>query len=216
MLKFDLVKDFNDREAYEEYVDNLIHITNNIDITKKTLLTGRNAGGKSFIRKMLTSIIHNKYKAESKKALVLQASQELRTKSNPEFGAMSSFAHDLEWLATSDNTLNCLKQIINKKDKASYIIIDEPEIGLGEELLLGVSQWLNKELKDISCGVLITSHSRTFIQWSELTDEWINLEDLTKFEWLYREPEILTVEEFDEFSHNLFEVIRDRLNKKNK
>lgn len=75
-------------DYFEDYVDNLIEISNRIDITKKTLLTGRNAGGKSFIRKMLTSIIHNKYKLEGKKALVLQTSQELRTKSNPEFGAL--------------------------------------------------------------------------------------------------------------------------------
>jgi ABC-type uncharacterized transport system ATPase subunit len=215
-MEFNLVESFTDREAYEDYVDNLIDITNSIDITKKTLLTGRNAGGKSFIRKLLTSIIHNKYKLEGKKALVLQASQELRTRSNPEFGALSSFAHDLEWFATSDNTLNCLRQIINKKNKASYIIIDEPEIGLGEELLMGVCDWLNNELEHVNCGILITTHSRTFIDYSHICDEWINLEGLTKFEWLYRVPDKLNVEEFNEFSHNLFEVIRDRLNNKNK
>lgn len=215
-MEFNLVEGFDYREAYEDYVDKLIDITNNIDITKKILLTGRNAGGKSFIRKLLTSIIHNKYKLEGKQALVLQASQELRTKSNPEFGGLSGFAHDLEWVATSDNTLNCLKQIINKKDKASYIIIDEPEIGLGEELLIGVCDWLNDELEHINCGILITTHSRTFIEYCNICVEWINLEGLTKFEWLYRVPEKLNVEEFNEFSHNLFEVIRDRLNKKNK
>lgn len=215
-MKFNLVEGFEDREDYEDYVDKLIDITNSINITKKTLLTGRNAGGKSFIRKLLTSIIHNKYKLEGKKAAVLQASQELRTKSNPEFGAMSSFAHDLEWLATSDNTLNCLQQVINKKDKASYIIIDEPEIGLGEELLLGVCDWLNNELGSVDCGVLITSHSRTFIDYSTVCDEWINLEGLTKFEWLYRVPEQLDVEEFKEFSLGLFKCIRDRLNNKSK
>jgi ABC-type uncharacterized transport system ATPase subunit len=215
-MEFNLVEGFEDREDYEDYVDKLIDITNSINITKKTLLTGRNAGGKSFIRKLLTSIIHNKYKLGGKKSLVLQASQELRTKSNPELGAMSSFAHDLKWLATSNNTLNCLKQIINKKDKASYIIIDEPEIGLGEELLIGVCDWLNNELGNVNCGILITSHSRTFIDYCTVCDEWINLEGLTKFEWLYRVPEKLNKEEFDEFSHNLFEVIRDRLNKKNK
>lgn len=87
-MEFNLVEGFEDREDYEDYVDKLIDITNSINITKKTLLTGRNAGGKSFIRKMLTSIIHNKYKLEGKKAFVLQASQELRTKSNPELGAI--------------------------------------------------------------------------------------------------------------------------------
>lgn len=203
-------------DYFEDYVDNLIEISNRIDITKKTLLTGRNAGGKSFIRKMLTSIIHNKYKLEGKKAVVLQASQELRTKSNPEFGAMSSFAHDLEWLATSSNTLNCLQQVIKNKHKASYIIIDEPEIGLGEELLLGVCDWLNNELGNVNCGILITSHSRTFIEYSHICDEWINLEGLTKFEWLYRVPEQLDVEEFKEFSLGLFRCIRDRLNNKSK
>jgi energy-coupling factor transporter ATP-binding protein EcfA2 len=215
-MEFNLVEGFDDRKDYEDYVDKLIDITNSINITKKTLLTGRNAGGKSFIRKMLTSIIHNKYKLEGKKALVLQASQELRTKSNPELGAMSSFAHDLEWLATSSNTLNCLQQVINKKDKASYIIIDEPEIGLGEELLMGVCDWLNNELGSVDCGVLITSHSRTFIDYCTVCDEWVNLEGLTKFEWLCRVPKQLDVEEFKEFSLGLFRCIRDRLNNKSK
>lgn len=205
-----------DDDFYEDYVDNLLDIANNIDITKKTLLTGRNAGGKSFIRKVLTSIIHNNYKKECKKALVLQASQELRTKSSPGFGALSSFAHDLEWLATSHNTICTLKQILKKKNEAAYIIIDEPEIGLGEELQLGVCDWLNTELGDLNCGILITSHSRTFITHSTVCDEWINLEGLTKFEWLYRVPEKLNVDEFNNFSHNLFTTIRDRLNKKSK
>jgi hypothetical protein len=40
------------------------------------------------------------------------------------------------------------------------------------------------------------------------------LEGLTKFEWVFRVPEKFNKEEFDQFSHNLFEVIRDRLNKK--
>lgn len=204
----------DDPDFYEDYVDKLLDIANSIDITKKTLLTGRNAGGKSFIRKVLTAIIHNKYKKENKKALVLQASQELRTKSSPEFGALSSFAHDLEWLATSDNTINTLKQILKKKNEAAYIIIDEPEIGLGEELQLGVCDWLNTELGDLNCGILITSHSRTFITYSNVCDEWLNLEGLTKFEWLYRIPEKLNVDEFDEFSRNLFKAIRNRLNKK--
>jgi ABC-type uncharacterized transport system ATPase subunit len=213
-MEFNLVEGFDNREAYEDYVDRLIDITNSIDITKKILLTGRNAGGKSFIRKLLTSIIHNKYKLEGKKALVLQASQELRTKSNPSYGALSSMAHDLEWLATSRNTLNCLEQVIKNKDKAAYIIIDEPEIGLGKELLLGVCNWLNNELKELDCGVLITTHSKTFIEHSTVCDEWVNLEGLTKFEWLYRVPEQLNIEEFREFSLNLFKCIRDRLKDK--
>ena len=57
----------DDPDFYEDYVDKLLDIANSIDITKKTLLTGRNAGGKSFIRKVLTAIIHNKYKKENKK-----------------------------------------------------------------------------------------------------------------------------------------------------
>jgi hypothetical protein len=44
----------NPNNFYEDYVDNLLDIANSIDTSKKTLLTGRNAGGKSFIREVLT------------------------------------------------------------------------------------------------------------------------------------------------------------------
>lgn len=49
-----------------------------------------------------------------------------------------------------------------------------------------------------------------------ICDEWLNLESLTKLEWLNRIPQKLDVEEFDTFSTNLFRAVRDRLNNKSK
>ena len=191
------------------YLKYVIDLAKGIDVSKKTLLTGKNAGGKSLIRKLLTSII----KSENPKAVIVQVSQELRTSSNPDLGAMSSFAHDLEWLATSANTIACLKQVIKKKDIATFLIIDEPEIGLGEELILGVCDWLNQELQDSSCGLLITTHSRLVVQNLNLCSEWINLDGLSKHEWLNRTPEKVDVKSFLEFSEAMRQQVQLSLKK---
>ena len=124
---------------YEDYIEKLVTISESIKKDKITILTGKNAGGKSLIRKVVTGDVRKT--AGSK---VYHASQELRTKSEPGMGALSSMSHDLEWLATSDNTLHTLEQVFRKD--ATYIIIDEPEIGCGEELQLGLVDFINEKI----------------------------------------------------------------------
>lgn len=198
---------------YEGYIDYLISLSNQIKQNEITILTGRNAGGKSLIRKLLHPVIEKQL--NKKKVFIPHASQEIRTNSNPSLGALSSFNHDLEWLATSDSTIDTIKKVLKTKNP-DFIVIDEPEIGLGEELQMGLIDYLNKTLPKLPCGVLIITHSRLTVK-NLNHNHFINLEKMTEQEWLNREVKPLPLKEFKEFSTKLFETVRDRINKnKNK
>lgn len=194
----------------EDYIDNLIDIGQNIEHDKITLLTGRNSGGKSLIRKVLKQLLSDKIGKEQKDLFIPHASQELRTNSNPSLGALSGFAHDLEWLATSTNTISTIKSVLSSNEP-DYIVIDEPEIGLGEELQLGLVNYLNEELPKLSCkGILIICHSRIIAKNIKF-DNFINLEGMSYDEWINRTPKPISIEEFEEFGGTLFKAVRDRL-----
>lgn len=192
---------------YEQHIDSICELADKINLDNITILTGRNAGGKSLVRKLLRQNVMDK--TGKSKVFIPHASQEVRTKSNPEMGGLSSMAHDLEWLATSDNTISTIDKVI--VDNADYIIIDEPEIGIGEELQLGLADYINEKLRDRKCGVLIITHSRTSVK-NIKHDNFINLEGMTEDEWLNRTPEKISVEDFKKFSSGLFIAVRDRIN----
>lgn len=192
----------------EKYIDFLVDVSDSIKANEITILTGRNAGGKSLIRKLLTPNIEGQL--SKKKVLIPHASQELRTKSNPEMGALSGMAHDAEWLATSDNTLSIIQKVFKHTD-ADFIVIDEPEIGMGEELQLGMVDYLNDEIKKFGKGVLVITHSRITVR-GLVHNKFINLEGMTYDEWLNRVPQKLAVDEFDSYATELFKAVRDRIN----
>jgi ABC-type Mn2+/Zn2+ transport system ATPase subunit len=202
-----------EQKEMESYIDYLIEVSESIKQNEVTILTGRNAGGKSFIRKLLGGSIGKQLNKE--KVSIPHASQELRTNTNPNLGALSGFAHDLEWLATSDNTISTIKNCL-KQTKMDFLVLDEPEIGLGEELQLGLMNYLNGKLKKLHCGVLIITHSKNTVKHLK-HDKFINLEKMTEEEWLNREIKPLRLDDFKQFSTNLFTTIRDRINRnKNK
>ena len=130
-------------------------------------------------------------------------------------GALSSMAHDLEWLATSKNTLHGIEMIFSDRYKPDYIIIDEPEIGMGEELQLGLAEWLNEKIAGTTCGVLVITHSKNIVNYLR-HDKFINLEGMNVTEWLNRKPQKISIEDFTKFSDELFEAIRDRINENKK
>ena len=121
---------------------------------------------------------------------------------------MSSFAHDLSWLATSENTLHGIKQMY-KGENTDYIILDEPEIGLGEELQLGLADWLNKQ--SINHGVLYICHSRLLARNLDF-DNFINLDGMSYSEWIDRIPVPISLEDFSENVKKLSNVIKERQN----
>ena len=193
---------------YENYIDFLGTTSDSIKINEVTILTGRNAGGKSLVRRLLRDSIATQLC--KKKVFIPHASQELRTKSNPEMGGLSGITHDVEWLATSHNTISTIEKVFTYKD-ADYIVIDEPEIGIGEELQLGLIDFINDKTKEFGKGVLIITHSRVTALGLK-HDKFINLEGMSFDEWISREPEKISVYQFNEYSTGLFKAIRDRIN----
>ena len=195
---------------YDSYIDNLVEIIKSINLSKVTVLTGRNSGGKSLIRKQIATRLAKE--SGKNKVRIPHASQQLRTEVSPEHGAFSTFAHDLEWLATSKSTIDIIEKVFNVKE-ADYLIIDEPEIGLGEELQLGLADWLNSKIATYPTGVMIICHSRILVNNLKF-DNFINLEGMSLEKWVNRTPVKISVEDFLEFSHEMFIKVRDRLKSK--
>jgi energy-coupling factor transporter ATP-binding protein EcfA2 len=191
---------------HEDYIDFLTDIK--IAPDKVTILTGKNASGKSLVRKLLQQNLSEAL--DKKKVFIPHASQEIRTRSNPGMGALSSMSHDLEWLATSQNTLHTIDMVF-KSENPDLIVIDEPEIGLGEELQLGMASYLNEKIKDAKCGVLIITHSKHIVK-NLVHDNFVNLEGMDEQQWLNREIKPVSIEEFKEYADGLFRAIRDRIN----
>lgn len=202
----------------EQHIEAIVETMDSIKHNEVTILTGRNAGGKSLIRKQLIFNIARALDKEVKKTFIPHASQEIRTASQPSMGALSGMAHDLEWLATSDNTLSTLEHVFQHNEKADYIIIDEPEIGIGEELQLGIADYLNDEIAKVKAmgkGCLVICHSR-IIASNVIHDNFINLEGMTEDEWNNRVPQKISVTDFKEFATGLFRAVRDRQNSNRK
>ena len=151
-----------------------------IPLTGSTLLTGRNGSGKSLIRTQLNFRVKREL---GEKVLVVHASQALRTGSFPEMGALSGMTRDLDWLPTSLSTVKCIEKL---PTEGNYVVIDEPEIGCGEETVVALTAWLNEWIANCGAiGVMVITHNRhtaihlkhdTFLNLDgyKTLDEWLN------------------------------------------
>ncbi len=198
----------------EEYLNKIAEIPYKMDFSSVTILTGRNAGGKSLIRKQLVFALSEKLDIPYKKLFIPHASLQLRTEAKPEMGALAQLASDLPWIASSASTIEVIKKVFSNKDKANYIIIDEPEIGLGIPLQLGLCDYINEQIeecKKLGIGVLVITHSRTIVE-NIKHENFINLEDMDENEWLTHIPQKISIDEFEKFSSDFFVTVRDRMN----
>ena len=193
----------------EEQIDRLIQIIESVPLDGKiTILTGSNGSGKSLIRKQILFEISRKTGKEKGKC-VASTSLESRTSSNPEWGALSSIMQDDGWMPSSFETLKKIKGLLNVKDR--YIIIDEPELGMGEETVMALVNFLNESFSNLDesiLGVMIITHNRYIV--SNLRhDHFANTDGIkTSEEWLNRE---LIPTDLEALSENkLFFAIRDR------
>lgn len=190
-----------------------------IDLKKVTILTGSNGSGKSLIRTQLPFLVRdylNLSNVKETSGYICSTSMDARTRSNPEWGALSSVRHDTSWIATSQNTLSEIKSLFNsvKNGQYKYLVIDEFEIGCGEETVLALSHYINNELSDLLEntqleGALIITHSRLGVK-NIKHDIFLNIDGMTEDEWLNRDVKPIDLEELD--ANELFFYIRD-LNK---
>lgn len=174
-------------ENIEQHVNNLTDIMDNIPSKGITMLTGSNGSGKSLIRNQFIFRLAERAGVEAKnfKGKLGSVSMQKRTESQPEWGAMSSVMHDTPWLPTSQNTLDLIDRVIDSQFE--YIIIDEPEIGMGEEIVMSLVDHLNEKFKQHpNKGFMVISHNRYIVEHLNY-DNFFNLDGLkTKEEWLNR------------------------------
>ncbi|MEK6828908.1 MAG: hypothetical protein AABY15_02195 [Nanoarchaeota archaeon] len=197
------------KEDLDEHIDHLIELMDSVPVGGKiTLLTGSNGSGKSLIRKQIAFKIGEKIGVEARKA-VASTSMEKRTSSNPEWGGLSGAMMDTAWMPTSNQTLGQIEGLLKIDDK--YLVIDEPEIGMGEETVMALVDFLNdkfKALGDKVPGVMIISHNRYIVEHLNY-DCFLNTDGIkTKEEWLGRKLVPTDLKMLDE--NPLFFVIRDR------
>ena len=206
-------------DKYERIIDGFAAL----EVDKITILTGSNGSGKSLIRKQLPFAMKDRLKLDDikdTKGLVLSTSMDARTGSNPEWGAMSGMMRDTEWIATSQNTYHSISSLFNSIKKSDnkkpvFVVLDEFEIGCSEETILAFIHYINDTLASLKksgkiMGAMIITHSRLAVK-ELVADDFINLDGLTKLEWINREIIPTDLNELDE--NELFFYIRDNKQK---
>ena len=87
-------------------------------------------------------------------------------------------------------------------------------MGRQDDYNICIADYLNDEIakvKALGKGCLIICHSRLIAK-NVIHDNFINMEGMSEDEWLNRIPKKISIEEFKEFSNNLFGTVRDRQN----
>ena len=204
----------------EDHIDNLIEIRDKIQLNEVTILTGDNATGKSVIRKTLWQHVNDLLGVEEQKSFVSDISMERRTGLHPGLGGGGVFLRDCGWTPTSMETYRFIKGIFqildddNKHISKRFIVLDEPEIGASKEVQKAFAKYINNFYEKIhdnnKCyGLLVITHSDEIIK-NLKCDNFLNIQGLTKEEYLNREVKDIDLEEIDKFSIDLFRGIQNR------
>lgn len=198
----------------EEAYDRIIDAISSVEFKGITILTGSNGSGKSLIRKQLPFVLQRELNLDDvneTSGMIKSTSMDARTGSNPEWGALSGMMRDVDWIATSQNTLHSLKGLLNSVgEQTRYLIIDEFEIGCGEETVMALSDLINKKLKNLIKnnkidGAMIVTHSRVGVA-NLYHDHFINMEGMTEDEWLNREVKPINLKQLED--NELFRYIK--------
>lgn len=198
------------------HVDHLVEIANGIELGKVTILTGSNASGKSVIRKCLSPRIAKKLSLDETKNVISELSFMTRAGNNINSGV--NFLRDSTWTSTGQNTAELLMSILNTENR--YIVLDEPELGMGEELQLTIANYINEHKDKVlekNYGLMVITHSRVIAN-ALNEDVFINIDNPSwaKTDWLNRKINQIDFKSFQEKSDKIFEEIRDRTNKKSR
>lgn len=190
----------------EDRIARIVDVRDSIDTGKVTVLTGGNGSGKSFIRKQMQLIC----KEDSIPCWTVSMDQRAGFDSNGT--GMMVFSRDCEWLPTSVNTLDRMRDF-GTKTRGTFGILDEIELGMSEESQYGVALYINKQLEEFrknNKGLLIITHSKYIARYVD-ADEFINIEGMTKQEWLDREIVPTDFGSLDRDSSELFRALQDRM-----
>lgn len=183
----------------DKHITRIIEVAESIQPNRLTILTGSNGNGKSFIRKLMNSKMSKKFPDRDVRPLVTEVSMQKRTDSNnPLMGTGFGFTFfDNPQFPTSISTYNLIDRLLcscvdsEKKRDKSYIIIDEPEIGMADESQLGIALYLKSKVPEIlenSLGIMIITHSKFVVrELKENADFFYTDYDMTADEWLNRD-----------------------------
>lgn len=203
----------------EKQLDIIRNTLKSIPMNELVVLTGGNGKGKSLIRKQMPFSVQNAFPdevTEQKLPRVCKSvSMQLRTESQPEFGALASMTHDIPWMPTSIETYNLLKQMFKciSDNEKFYFIIDEPEIGMSRESQLGIANFIltqYEDNKDKMYGMLVITHSETIVKALKDTCVFINLDGIDNVDtWLNREIIPTDFELLQQESDELFHAVQN-------
>lgn len=199
---------------YSAQLDRVIDVYEAIPMDGSiSLLTGRNGSGKSLVRKYL----HLRAKREHKKNVV-HASMQLRTGTHAELGGLGAIFRDQEEASTSSHTIY-LVQTASRSIHGGYLCLDEIEVGMGEETVMGIIDWANNNLKAAikdTLGCLVITHSRLVVQNLKF-DHWFNLDGYeTPQAWLDRKVVPTDLEKLSKDDHGFFLYVNKLAQEKDK
>lgn len=202
---------------YEKQIDIIGESANKIQLNKVTILTGKNGSGKSLLRKLLARSIAEKTGKKDLSHLVASISMESRSQCKHDFGAFQSLGIDDPENPTGAESIHNINMIFKtvKEDSPRYIVIDEPEIGMGEELVAGLVGKLNSMFDPFpkqALGIMVVTHNRYLVKNLE-NAEFVNLEGLTKEEWLNRIIIPTNIKQFEDDALGLYRAINARIEK---
>lgn len=192
-------------EDWNAHINRLAEIVEQINLEKVTVLTGGNGKGKSVIRKLMIS------KCNRNNIQTWSCSMDKRAGLDSARGCMMVFDRDCEWLPTSMNTFHSVQNFY--KATNSYGILDEIEIGMSEESQLGMAMYLNEHLHDYmekNKGMLIITHSRLLAR-TITSDDFINIEGMSRDEWINREIIPTDFSVLEKESNDLFCALEKRI-----
>lgn len=186
-------------KGLDKHITRIIEVAESIQPNRLTILTGSNGNGKSFIRKLMNSKMGEKFPDKDARHLVTEVSMQKRTDSNNSlmgtgFGFMF---FDNPQFPTSVSTYNLIDKLLHscvdseKKRDKSYLVIDEPEIGMADESQLGIALFLKSRMSEIlenSLGIMIITHSKFVVrELKDNADFFYTDYDMTADEWLERD-----------------------------
>lgn len=193
--------------------DGPIKVNFNSGHEKLVVVTGDNATGKSFVRRVYHAVI----KLTNNE--VMHLSQEGRCSS----GIPAAMIYGDESYNSTGYLTSCTVStgIRSCKERTTphYIIWDEPDIGLSEKYAGGVGVEIRKFVENLSeytKGVIIITHSKAIVrQLVSLNPSHLRVGDCLDLKtWLNRIEEPGSLEELEERNHTIFKAIQKILDSK--
>lgn len=212
-------KDNTTKNVYTEWAEqtfqDILDALDQIKVGQIQVLTGDNGSGKSLIRKVLCTTLRERENDNTIK--VSDISMERRTGLHSELGGGGVFLRDTSWYATSSNSLGFLKSILNGITNR-FVVLDEPEIGMSQDLQLSVGKFLSDKLPTIlkdNKGVLIITHSKELVRNLTVEHTFINIQKKTESEWLNETAKYIELDEFEKKCSALFKLLQTKLKNAN-